>query len=78
MSDLLHMGFINSLPHPLLAKDLGCDAWWPIHDIDVETALVRIDVCGLLQVKHISDVGQLKDADGIAYSTDDFYSEAHK
>lgn len=73
MTDLLRMDFINSLPQPIVVRDLGCDVWWPLIDIDVETGLLRIDVYGLPQIKHLSDVGSMKDADGIEYDPDDLY-----
>jgi hypothetical protein len=74
-ADLLRMDYINSLPQPFVGLFYGGDEW-PIHDIDVETGLLRIDVCGLLQVKHIGDVRSFRDADGGIHDADDFYSES--
>lgn len=65
-SDRLDMKYINSLPHPLW------DGNWPVHDIDVETGLYRIDVCGLLEVRHIDDCFSMKDANGDDHWVCDF------
>lgn len=75
-SDLLDMAYINSLPQPFLGKTLGRGWWWPIHDIEVQTGLVRIDVCGLLDVKHITDFTVFQDGRGVVRSVEAFYSDA--
>lgn len=72
MADLLRMDYINSLPQPFIAHLYG-NREWPVHDIDVETGLLRIDVCGLLDVKHISDVRFFRDMDGVEHDADSFY-----
>ncbi len=74
MSDLLRMDYINSLPQPFFAHFYG-GSEWPVHDIDVETGLLRIDVCGLLDVKHIGDVKFFRDMDGVEHDADSFYNE---
>lgn len=73
MNDLLNMEFINSLPQPLFVRS---GSWWPVHDIDVETGLFRIDVCGLLDVMHIGSVLTFRDADGNEHGSDTFYLES--
>lgn len=75
MADLLNMQFINSLPQPLWVSSLG--SWWPVHDIDVETGLFRIDVCGMLDVLHIDRVFAFRDANGNEHDADTFYLEAN-
>lgn len=78
MADLLNMAHINSLPQPLFMHEWGSEAgkwWWPVHDIDVETGLLRIDVCGKLQAKHISDAKEFRDADGTVHDSETFYSD---
>ena len=78
MSDLLNMEFINSLPQPLLMQewgDSGDDWLWPVETICVQSGLMRIDVCGMLQVKDIGDAKRFKDADGNWHSSDTFYLE---
>lgn len=75
MADLLDMDYINSLPQPFL----GCTRsgwWWPVHDIEVQTGLVRIDVCGLLEVKDIGDFKSFKDDTGTEHPAHGFYSDA--
>jgi hypothetical protein len=74
MSDLLNLPYINSLPHPLIARFIGGDEW-PVNDIEVQTGLLRIDVVGLLQVMHIGDVRLFRDANGVEYDADTFYSD---
>lgn len=75
--DRLDLEYINSLPQPFQAHILG-GGEWPVQDIDVQTGLVRIDVCGLLQVIHVTDTQYFRDADGNDHAPDDFYLEARK
>jgi len=78
MADLLDMGHINALPQPLFMHEWGSEPdkwWWPVHDIDVETGLLRIDVCGKLQAKHIGDAKEFRDADGVVHASETFYSD---
>ena len=74
MSDRLRMDYINSLPQPFIARFYGGDEW-PVHDIEVQTGLLRIDVCGLLQVKRMSEVKLFRDADGVEHDAETFYSD---
>ena len=74
MADRLRMDHINSLPQPFHAQFCG-GPWWPIYDIDVQTGMMRIDVCGLLEVKHFGEVSALRDADGADHDPDTFYAE---
>lgn len=64
--DRLDIAYINSLPLPLWDGD------WPVYDIDVETGLYRIDVCGLLEVRHIDRCLTMKDAHGARHYVGDF------
>lgn len=73
-ADLLRMDYINSLPQPLIAHFYG-GSEWPLYDIDVQTGMLRIDVVGKLDVKHIGDVRSFTDADGRQHDADDFYCE---
>lgn len=73
MPDKLDMAAINGLPHPLTARFVG-DEKWPIHDIDVETGLMRIDVCGLLQCMHFTEVTHILDADGGSHDAERFWN----
>lgn len=74
MSDLLRMDHINSLPQPFIAHFFG-GSEWPVYDIDVETGLLRIDVVGLLDIKHIGDVKFFRDMAGIEHDAESFYNE---
>ena len=70
--DKLDIARINSLPQPLIAHFYGGDEW-PVHDIDVETGFMRIDVAGKLQVKHIGEVSFVRDINGGVHDADTFY-----
>lgn len=63
--DRLDIDYINSLPQ------LWVDGW-PVYDIDVETGLFRIDVCGLLEVRHIDRYIAMSDSTGKRHYTCDF------
>jgi hypothetical protein len=71
------MTYINSLPQPFMGRMLG-GSWWPIHDIEVETGLIRIDVCGLLDVKHIGDFTRFRDDLGVERRAEAFYTDANE
>lgn len=76
MSDVLRMDYINSLPQPFLVRFCGDkDWWWPVNDFEVQTGLMRIDVCGLLEVKHFAEVAEIRDGDGQPHDPDTFYNE---
>jgi len=68
------MEYINSLPQPFIAQLWG-GGMWPVHDIEVQTGLLRVDVCGLLEVMHIRDVRFFRDADGVEHDSESFYSD---
>jgi hypothetical protein len=74
--DVLDMAYINSLPQPFLARERG--GWeWEVHDIEVETGLVRINVCGLLSVRQISDFIGFQDINGVLHPAEGFYIDAN-
>ncbi len=75
VTDLLRMDYINSLPQPLFAN-FCTSSDWPVHDIDVQTGLLRIDACGMLDVKHIRSVLYFRDADGVRHDPESFYYDA--
>jgi hypothetical protein len=74
MADILKMDCINRLPQPFIANLVGRSRW-PVYDICVNSALLRIDVCGLLEVKSFGDVISLEDADGVIHDAETFYSD---
>lgn len=77
--DLLNMEFINSLPQPLWIRQWGDeDFHWPLYDICVEIGLLRIDVCGMLDVLHIGDIAEFRDDVGKTYEADEFYLEVEE
>ena len=72
--DLLDMDYINSLPQSLWVNTGGM-SYFPIHDIDVQTGLLRIDVCGLLDVLHIGSLFTIRDGHGKEHYVGDFYTD---
>ncbi len=72
MSDKLDMAKLNALPHPLYVST--CGSWYQVHDIDVETGLMRIDVHGMLDVQMFGSM-PFKDGEGTHHDMDDFYVE---
>lgn len=72
MSDKLKMDELNSLPAPLFAHLCGRDRW-PIFDIEVEIAMVRIDVCGLLEIKSFAEVFTVEDGNGTLHDAEQFW-----
>jgi Lar family restriction alleviation protein len=76
--DKLDMAYINSLPQPFCLRQVGDKEWWPVHDIEVETGLVRIDVCGRLQVLHVGDAAQFRDGSGKLHDAEDFYTDSER
>ncbi len=74
MADLLNMALINSLPQPFMVRLLGEKTFgWPLHDLDVETGLLRLDVCGKLDAKRIGDVSAFRDDGGQEHDAETFY-----
>jgi hypothetical protein len=76
MSDALRRDYINSLPQPFLVRFCGDRIWWPVSDFEVETGLMRIDVCGKLQAKSFCEVAEIRDGDNQPHEPDTFYSES--
>lgn len=74
MTEKLNMDYINRLPQPFIAHFYG-GSEWPVQDIEVQTGLLRIDVVGMLDVKHISEVKFFRDMDGTEHDADSFYSD---
>ena len=48
------------------------NTWWPIHDFELDSGLLRIDVMGKLEVKHMSDCERIK-MDNVEYKLEDVY-----
>lgn len=70
--DRLDIEYINSLPQPLWDGD------FPVYDICVETGLYRIDVCGLLEVRHIDRCFTMEDGAGKTHYVGDFELDQNK
>jgi hypothetical protein len=75
--DKLDMAYINSLPQPFMGRTLG-GWWWPINDFEVQTGLIRIDVCGKLEVKEIGDFTAFRDGAGVERGAEAFYVDANE
>ena len=48
---------------------------WEVYDIEVETTLMRIIVCGLLEAKEFIEVTALIDGNGIEHDAQDFWND---
>jgi len=75
MTDKLRMDYINSLPQPFLVRLCGDTIWWPVYDLEVETALMRIDVVGKLQAMSFAEVMEIKDGDHQPHDPETFWNE---
>lgn len=73
--DRLRMDYINSLPQPFLARFCGDKEFWPVNDFEVQCAIMRIDVCGKLQVKSFGEVMEIIDGDGVTHDPETFWSD---
>lgn len=69
------MDYINSLPQPFMARMYGNGGEWPVESIDVETGLMRLDICGLPQMAHIDDFSAFIDESGKEHQAETFYSD---
>ena len=72
MADVLSIEKINGLQHPITARFYGGDEWM-VELIDVQTGLMRIDVCGKSQRMHFDEVTQLVDVNGESHDSDYFW-----
>lgn len=75
--DRLNKDMFDALPHQLYVTRYGEDRdWkWPLRLVCVRTGLSTMDVCGLPQNLHYSDVKILYDADLNEYDPDEFWLE---
>lgn len=71
--DKLDFDAINALAQPLLARFYSDRDPWPVIDVEVQTALVRIDVVGKSEVKRFAEVAEIVDGDGKSHDPDQFY-----
>jgi len=70
--DIIDIAKFNSLPAPVTAVLFGGSKYW-IDTLCVQTGCMSIDVCGMLDKSHFSDVKQLIDIDGGIHDPDDFW-----
>jgi hypothetical protein len=70
--DMLDIKKFNLLPGPVTAKMIGGGDYW-IETLDVQTGLMRVDVCGMIDLTEFSMVDWLVDASGEKHDPDDFY-----
>jgi len=75
-NELLSIDKINSLPHPLMIREFSSDPWYELIEIDVQTGVHSIDVCGMRQVNfHLSSCGQIKDDHGEVHDIEIFFTD---
>jgi hypothetical protein len=75
MPDLLSLEKINALSHPLMIRPFRSDPWYGLIDIDVQTGLYRMDVCGMWQLGSVSSCEQIMDGDGAIHDMEIFFSD---
>lgn len=73
MNDLLNFDYINSLPQPFSATLVGDDDW-PVIDICVKSGIVRLDICGAVDIMDISDVVCFTDSLGSIHYAETFFT----
>lgn len=76
MSDLLKINSFNRLQHPLFCRFAGDSSDSLIETVCVQTGLMRIDVYGKIDHRHIGEVMEIVDGDGNRYDVDDFYIDS--
>ena len=74
LEDIIDLGKFNSLPSPVTARILSGAEYW-IETLDVQTGLMKIDVCGQVDLTSFAEVLMLIDADGIEHNPDDFWMD---
>lgn len=71
--DKLKADEINRIPGPFLVRFFGSDWQWEVIDVEVETALIRINVCGLSEVKCFCEVADIQDINGQHHDPDELW-----
>lgn len=77
VGDVICIEKFNSLSSPVTASMYGGGEYW-IETLDVQTGLMRLDVCGQIDLSSFGLVKSLIDADGISHDPDDFWVEQYK
>lgn len=54
------------------------DWWWPLVMVDLDTGLIKIDVCGKLDNLHLDDVAQMRLGDSEYIDNEDFLNKTTK
>lgn len=70
--DIINGVKFNALSSPVTAKIAGGGEWW-IESLDVQTGLMRLDICGQIDLCHFCEVIELIDYNGNKYDPDDFW-----
>ncbi len=48
------------------------DDWWPIFEVDLDTGLIKIDVCGQTEIWYLSECSKLRIEDYIIIEQEGF------
>lgn len=51
------------------------DIWWPILHVELDCGLIKIDVCGKIEVWKLDDCAQLRINNNVLIDCDDFYEQ---
>ena len=73
-ADLINMEKFNALPGLVIARLFSGDEWC-IESLCVQSSVMRLDVCGQIDISAFSLVAVLIDGDGNEHNPDDFWIE---
>lgn len=73
-NDILRMDYINSLPRPLSAELRGSSKMVVgVIDIEVQTAMMRVDVMGMVDLLDLLDARWIIDDEGVKHDPYTFF-----
>ena len=70
--DILSMEKFSALPHPIVGKMMG-GGEWEIETVCILTGIMRLNVCGKIDLEDFSMVKTIVDANGDEHDPDDFW-----
>ena len=72
--DVIRIDEFDKLPAPVTARLLDGGEYW-IESICVETGLMRLDICGLIQIEDFVMVETLIDANDVEHDAEEFLND---
>jgi len=77
MSDILNQEKINSLPHPLMVRDLQ-GFKWGLQSICIETGFALLDIHGMTERADVAEFKSLIDDEGNEHEIESFYCDSER